>query len=138
MSVPKLFFFILLIGAATALQCYTCNSDEIGDDCIGNTAKWSITKCPDGEKVCYVRLTRATLNSTTGFAERGCESTMNFCKNWFRILFPTGVHSCYVCNSSKCNEINALDIKESSSSRSSLNLYLLILTFLPVLKKISS
>uniref|UniRef100_A0A1B0GHC5 14.5 kDa midgut protein n=1 Tax=Lutzomyia longipalpis TaxID=7200 RepID=A0A1B0GHC5_LUTLO len=59
MSAIKIFLLLLLMGAATALQCYTCNSDEIGDDCINNTAKWTITKCPEDEKVCYVRLTRA-------------------------------------------------------------------------------
>uniref|UniRef100_A0A1L8DP02 Putative conserved secreted protein n=1 Tax=Nyssomyia neivai TaxID=330878 RepID=A0A1L8DP02_9DIPT len=141
MAAIKLLFLALLIGAASALECYSCNSGDIGQDCVWNnqTSKWSTLKCPSDQTVCAITLVRASENDTMGFSDRGCQKDINFCKEWLDIgEHPTkvGLHlSCYVCNTGKCNGINALDI--SSSTRSLLNIFLLLLPLFIIMRKVT-
>uniref|UniRef100_A0A7G3AFB3 Putative conserved secreted protein n=1 Tax=Lutzomyia longipalpis TaxID=7200 RepID=A0A7G3AFB3_LUTLO len=141
-AVIKIFSFALLIGTATALECHSCHSKQIGDDCMwkNSSSKWSTTTCAAGETVCYIKLTRVSSNATTGIAERGCGLNMNLCKDWLEpkedskaAISPRIALDCYVCNTQKCNERDALGV----STRMSLNIFLLLLSLLPFVKKIN-
>uniref|UniRef100_A0A1L8DP76 Putative conserved secreted protein n=1 Tax=Nyssomyia neivai TaxID=330878 RepID=A0A1L8DP76_9DIPT len=137
--VVKLFLFILLIATATALQCYSCSSKEIGVNCItnNNTSKWTTTTCLSNQTACYIWLRKDRVNSTTGVAERGCASNMNYCNVWMNNTQAIEGHkNCYICNTATCNSINALNMTTqggsdgNSSTTSSFNILLLIVPLL--------
>ncbi|XP_059616376.1 uncharacterized protein LOC132261542 [Phlebotomus argentipes] len=129
MTAIKLLLIFALAGAANALECYHCKSEEYGSKCINNTSEWQLLECPPDMTVCYIFLQRQSDNHTIGLAERGCAPDMNHCKNLIGIdksyRSARIALNCHVCNQSKCNSRNALNM--NSSQRSSLNIFLFLL-----------
>uniref|UniRef100_A0A1B0D262 Uncharacterized protein n=1 Tax=Phlebotomus papatasi TaxID=29031 RepID=A0A1B0D262_PHLPP len=136
MSVIKLFFVVLLVGAATALECYQCSSSEIGDACIqSNVTNFKVTQCKSHEYACYITLIRNSGKNTTGIAERGCALNYNYCEKLIHERDTRLALSCYVCTTSRCNFVDALTM-HNSSTKITTSFFLILLPLLVITRKI--